>query len=99
MSTPYSRARPRSESSLRVEHLLGRYPDLREQELAELVYLFPHLDMISRAMIAADERLGAKAQDFYRSHGARFDLVVPPRTSLFAVAMLGLILILWLVLA
>ena len=99
MSTSYARARqPRSEAALRVEHLLGRYPDLAEQELTELIQRFPHLDMISRAMMAADDRLGRNLQDFYRAHVGKLDLVVPPRTSFFALAVLCVILVFWLVL-
>ena len=98
MSTAYDRARPRSDATLRVEHLLSRYPNLKEEELAELINLFPHLDMISRGLLAADDRLGDKVGDFYREHGNRLDHVVPLRTSIFALAVLALMAVLWLVL-
>jgi hypothetical protein len=99
MSTSYARAQPpRSDATLRVEHLLSRYPDLGEQELAELIHRIPHLNMLTRAMLAADERLSAKLEELYRSHGSRMDLVVAPRTAIFATVIFGLILILWLVL-
>ena len=47
MSTAYDRARPRSDATLRVEHLLSRYPNLKEEELAELINLFPHLEVMN----------------------------------------------------
>ena len=99
MSTAYDRARPRSHATLRVEQLLSRYPDLKDEELAELINLFPHLDMLSLGLLAADDRLADKLGDFYRDHGDRLDRVVPLRTTVFAFAMLALMAMLWLVLA
>ena len=99
MSTAYDRARPRSHATWRVEQLLSRYPDLKDEELAELINLFPHLDMLSRGLLAADDRLADKLGDFYRDHGDRLDRVVPLRTTVFAFAMLALMAMLWLVLA
>ena len=70
MATPYDRARPRSETTLRAEALLSRYPNLSEQELAELINLFPTLNMVARGLMAADAHLGGKVEHFYRDHGA-----------------------------
>ena len=71
MATPYDRARPRPETTLRAEALLSRYPNLSEQELAELINLFPNLNMVARGLMAADDRLGGKVEDFYRDHGEK----------------------------
>ena len=68
MSTPYSRARPRSETTLRVEALLGRYPDLGERELAELIDLFPKLRILDHGLMTADSRLSDRLARFEREH-------------------------------
>ncbi len=70
-TTPFHRARPRSNSSLRAEALLDRYPDLSDSELVELTALFPRLNMVERGLIAADDRLGGRVEHFYRDHGER----------------------------
>lgn len=67
---------------MRAEHLLGRYPALSEQELAELVNLFPHLNMVTRGLMAADDRMGARVEAFYRDHGGKLDAGVGGRASL-----------------
>ena len=66
MATPYSRARPRSEITLRVEALLGRYPNLSEQELAELINLFPTLRILDHGLMTADSQLSGKLVVFER---------------------------------
>ena len=71
MSTAYSRARPRSETVLRVEALLGRYPNLSGQELAELIALFPKLRILDHGLMTADSLLSGKLADFEREHGRK----------------------------
>ena len=93
MATPYDRARPRSETTLRAEDLLSRYPNLREQELAELINLFPHVNMVARGLMAADDRMGAKVEHFYRDHGDKLDGSGGGRTTLIALAALVAIVI------
>ena len=95
MATPYSRARPRSETALRVEDLLGRYPNLSEQELAELINLFPNVNMVARAVMTADERLGEKVVDLYRNHGTKLDGSIGGRTLSVALAALVAIGLFW----
>lgn len=46
--------RPRSQTTLRVEALLGRYPNLSEQELAELINLFPSLNLLDEGLMTSD---------------------------------------------
>lgn len=95
MATPYDRARPRSETTLRAEALLDRYPNLSEQELAELINLFPSLNMVARGLMVADDRLGGKVEDFYRDHGAKLGGFVGGRTLSLALAALVVIVTLW----
>ena len=99
MATPYDRARPRSETSLRAEDLLSRYPNLSEQELAELINLFPHVNMVARGLMAADDRMGAKVEHFYRDHGDKLDGGLGGRAALLAFAAFVAVFIYWLVLA
>ena len=95
MATPYARARPRSEDAMRVEDLLGRYPNLSEQELAELINLFPKVDMVARALIAADDRLGEKVVNLYRDHGEQLDATIAGRTLPFALALFVAAVLFW----
>lgn len=95
MATPFDRARPRSEAALRVEDLLGRYPNLSEQELAELINLFPKVDMVAHAVMTADERLGAKVVNLYRDHGEKLDGSIGGRTLSVALAAFVAIVLFW----
>ncbi len=67
----YSRSRQPSATALRVETLLSRYPDLREQELAELIDLFPFLPMLDLGLMTADDQLSEKLAEFQRDHGKK----------------------------
>ena len=84
MSTVYDRARPRSQTALRAEYLLSRYPNLSEQELTELINLFPHVNMVARGLMAADDHMGSKVEAFHRDHGAKLDSFGGPRATLIA---------------
>jgi hypothetical protein len=99
MAAVYDRARPRSDTTLRAEELLSRYPNLKEEELAELINLFPHLNMIARGLMAADERLGAKVEAFYTEHGDRLDGGLGGRTKQIALATFAGFFLLWMILA
>lgn len=93
MATVYDRARPRSETTLRAEALLSRYPNLSEQELAELINLFPYVKMVARGLMAADDRMGPKFENFYQDHGGKLGGFGGGRTTLIAAAALVVILI------
>lgn len=100
MATAFDRARPRSSTALRVEELLGRYPNLSEQELAELINLFTYLNMVPRALMAADERLGPRVENFYRDHGDKLGGFVGGRALLPALLVAGAVaIVLWSALA
>ena len=98
MATPYDRARPRSETTLRAEDLLSRYPALSEQELAELINLVPYVNMVARGLMAADDHLGGKVENFYRDHGDELG-GFGGRTPLIALAAVAAIIVSWLVLS
>lgn len=95
MATPFDRAKPRSEAAMRVEALLGRYPNLSEQELAELINLFPKVDMVARAVIAADDRLGENVVNLYRDHGEKLDGAIGGRTLPIALAVFVAVALFW----
>jgi hypothetical protein len=83
MATSYARLRPRSQTALRAESLLGRYPNLSEQQLAELINLLPRLGMLDQSLLAMDDRLSGKFTDFRREHRSKLK---PQRTDLIMVA-------------
>ena len=70
-SLHYSRSRALSDDAVRAETLLVRYPDLSEQELADLLRTFARLPLLDFGLIAADRRLGAHLDSFYDDHGHR----------------------------
>jgi hypothetical protein len=76
MATTYSRIRPRSETTLRVEALLGRYPNLSEQEIAELINLFPTISILDQGLMTADADLSGKFRDFHVEHGKKLRLPI-----------------------
>ena len=99
MATSYDRLRPRSESALRAQVLLDRYPNLSEQQLAELINLLPSLSWLDQGLMTTDERLSDKFADFHLRHGdklkaGKLDLVVT-----LAIPVLLAVFALWWVLA
>lgn len=68
MATSYRRLRPRSDTALQVESLLGRYPHLSQEDLAKLIDLIPDLRMLDQVLITADDRLATKLAHFLRDH-------------------------------
>jgi hypothetical protein len=99
MATPYSRARPRAENTLRVEALLGRYPNLSEQELAELINLFPTLSILDQGLLTADDELSGKLSDFQTDHGRKLRSPLSALIAFLAVPVTFAIFTLWFVLS
>ena len=97
--SPYSRARSRSETTLRVEALLGRYPNLSEQELAELINLFPTLNILDHGLITADDALSGNLVAFQRDHGKKLKPSVSSLILFLAVPVTFAIVTLWFVIA
>ena len=98
MATPYTRARPRSETTLRVEALLDRYPNLMEQELAELINLFPTIGILDHALMTADDRLSGKLAAFDRDHGKKLRTPLSSLIAFLAVPVIFGAITLWFVL-
>lgn len=98
MATPYSRARPRSGTTLRVESLLGRYPNLSEQELAEMINLFPTLSILDHALMTADGGLSSKLAEFERDHGKKLKSPLSSLIAFLAVPAIFAAITLWFVL-
>lgn len=67
MTTTYDRLHPQSKRAARVETLFGQYPHLNEQELIELLRLYPYLSMLDYSLIPADERLSKNLAELYRA--------------------------------
>ena len=99
MATPYTRARPRSETTLRVEALLDRYPNLSEQELAELINLFPTVGILDHALMTADTNLSAKLTAFDRDHGKEIRTPISSLIAFLAVPVIFAAITLWFVIA
>ena len=65
----YFRPRALSEGAIDAQVLLYRYPDVSESELDSLLATFKNLPLLDFGLLAADERLGAKLNEFYADHG------------------------------
>lgn len=81
-----------------METLLSRYPDLREQELAELIELFPFLPMLDLSLMTADDQLSEKLAAFQRDHGKQLKAPVSSLILFLAFPALVVIGSLWWVL-
>lgn len=68
MSTVYNRLRPASQSFMRLQTLLDRYPDLRQQELAELGELASKLTLMEEAILSGSEHRSKTLHQFRRDH-------------------------------
>jgi hypothetical protein len=81
-SEPYFRSRGLSQSAQRAQVLLERYPDIGERDLATLIRTFANLPLLDFGLLAADERMGDKLEQFYADHGDK----LRPSLTLWAVA-------------
>ena len=83
-SQPYFRSRGLSPRAARAEALLYRYPEISEQELADLIRTFANLPLLDFGLFAADQRLGAKLDAFYADHGEKLRPSLPLTWSMIA---------------
>ncbi len=65
----YTRSRQPSQTTLRAQALLGRYPNVSEREIAELINLLPYVPMLDYGLMTADDRLSGKLAGFHQDHG------------------------------
>lgn len=106
-SQPYSqtysqifpRSRPLSQTALKIEALLDRYPNLGEQDLQALIRSYPYLPMVDYAVMTADERFAAKLEAFHRDHGDKLKTPANEMLAFIAVPALVALGALWWVLS
>lgn len=60
-----------SQLAARSEALLMRYPRISEDELAQLIDIFPYVPALDRGLMSADARLSDKLTAFHRDHGGK----------------------------
>lgn len=68
MSTVYNRLRPASQSFMRLQTLLDRYPNIHEQELGELGELASNLTLMEEAILSGSEHRSKTLHQFRRDH-------------------------------
>ena len=71
MKTTSETIRPPSEASLRVEALLRNYARLEQNEIDELIFLFPQLSLIEQWILTTDNVIALNFAEFQRSHGKK----------------------------
>jgi hypothetical protein len=87
----HERFRPPSETTVKAEALLARYPNLSEVELATLINLFPYIRILDLGLMTSDERLGGRLDAFRKDHGSRLRT---PISSLIAFTAVPAIIVL-----
>ena len=95
----HSRSRPLSQTALRIEALLNRYPHLDEPDLETLIRSYPYLPMVDYAVMTADDRLAGKLEAFHRDHGHKLKSPVNALVAFVAVPALVAAGALWWVLS
>lgn len=71
MKTKSESIRPPSETSLRVEALLRDYARLEQDEIDELIFLFPQLSLIEQCLLATDDVVALNLAEFQQIHGKK----------------------------
>ena len=71
MKTTTETIRQPSETSLRVESLLGNYARLEQDEIDELIFLFPQLSLIEQCLLTTDDLVALNLAVFQRIHGKK----------------------------
>ena len=89
--------RPLSASSdcVRAVELIERYPRVTEPQLEALIATFRRLSALDVALILSDEDLAPKLDAFRRDHASRIRTPFRQYAVLFAIAVLGLLVVLW----
>lgn len=78
-----------------VRHLVGRYPNLSETELARLINLYRNLSALDMALMLSDDALAPKLDRFAKKH--RTDVRPPFRqyAGLLMYAVLTIGAVIW----
>ena len=95
----FPRSRPLSQTALKIEALVDRYPHLGERDLETLIRSYPYLPMVDYAVMTADERFAAKLEAFHRDHGDKLKAPASAMIAFIAVPALVAIGALWWVLS
>lgn len=96
----YERSRPPSETTVKAEALLMRYPNLTEEELATLINLFPYIRILDLGLMTSDDRLAGKLDAFHNDHGKKLRTPISSLIAFLAVpAILVVAGLLWWALA
>lgn len=51
--------------------LIGRYPNLKTEDLDRLIDIYPQLPMVQLALLSSDEALAPRLESFQKDHGKR----------------------------
>lgn len=87
-SIPHSRSHGLSEDAQLAHSLLERYPDLSDQELADLIGAFKRFPLLDLGILAADEQLAEKLAAFHTDHGGKLGLSRSERVGAIALTVL-----------
>ena len=71
MKTTNEMTRTPSQPYLRVEALLRSYVRLEQDEIDELIILFPQLSLIEQCLLTTDDVVALNLADFQRLHGKK----------------------------
>lgn len=91
----YQRSRPPSETTVKAEALLMRYPNLSEAELATLINLFPYIRILDLGLMTSDDRLAGKLDAFHRDHGEKLKTPISSLIGFLALPAILLLAGLW----
>jgi hypothetical protein len=91
----YARSRSPSEMAVKAEALLSRYPNLSEEELEDLIDMFPALGILDVGLITADDRLSGQLEAFYRDHGKKLKIPVSSWVAFLAIPAILALGVLW----
>jgi len=82
-----------------VSRLIRRYPNLSELETARLINLYRELPALEVALMISDEKLAPKLDRFVTDNRGRLGAPLRQYAALIAIAMAGVGLTLWALLA
>lgn len=71
MKTTTETIRQPSETALRVESLLRNYARLEQDEIDELIFLFPQLSLIEQCLLTTDDLVAINLAEFQQIHGKK----------------------------